>query len=170
MAKSKSKSSIVSQKNTKGPLGAISNWSIAAKLGALIIIISIVAVGGTFGYTKYKERELQAQAGAFLIARRGSADADVKFAVCKIQAGNRVRVRGIVARKASQTTSTAAMSVFQSGSGGRPGSLYQRAESNAWYWGAVTAMELYVPANGWVGLSYNSSYTDKVFMGYVPYC
>ncbi len=137
-------------------------------LGASLLLV--VAVAGTAGYAKLKQRDLQSKAAAFRVARMGPNE-DVSFAVCKnVDKSGRTRVRGIVARNANPGNNYAKLTVYSEGTDGKPGPVYDTAYSNAWYWGAITAIELPVAAKGWVKINYDNSNTATVFMGFVPTC
>ncbi|MDQ5972579.1 MAG: hypothetical protein QG553_738 [Patescibacteria group bacterium] len=139
------------------------------KLFLAATLLLLVTVAGTTGYAKFKQRDLQSKAAAYMVNRVGP-NYDVSFAVCKTVNEGRTRVRGIVSRQSSKGNNFAKLTTFAEGKNGQPGGVYDTAYSNAWYWGAITAMELPVAANGWVKINYDRSHTDVIFMGFVPTC
>lgn len=164
MPKTNAKKTVKSRTITKP---GIKLWQKVFLAATLLLLLTVL---GTTGYAKLKQRDLQSKAAAFRVARMGPNE-DVSFAVCKtVDTNGRTRVRGIVARNSTQGNNYAKMTVYAEGKDGSPGAVYSTTYSNAWYWGAVTAMELPVAAKGWVKLNYDNSNTAVIFMGFVPYC
>ncbi len=164
MPKTNAKKTVKSRTITKP---GIKLWQ---KIFLGVILLLLLTVAGTTAYAKIKQRDLQSKAAAFRVARMGPNE-DVSFAVCKnVDKSGRTRVRGIVARGANPGNNYAKMTVYSEGVDGKPGGVYSTTYSNAWYWGAITAMELPVAAKGWVKINYDNSNTATIFMGFVPTC
>lgn len=167
--KSMSQKKVVASKRNAGLYAKFTGLSMVTKVLSILLVVGVVGGLGTLGYTKYKERDLKAKAGANVVFTRGASG--VTFSVCKIDAGNgRIRARGYVARGYSKYRNEASMTTYSSGAAGKPGRTYAKTTSNQWWGGVVTGMELPVASAGWVSVRYASSYTDTIFMGYVPWC
>lgn len=138
------------------------------RASAVVLLVVVLGLAGTFGYTKYKERDLQAQARANVVRTHGVGGAS--FAVCKRPLSREaVWVRGIIARRYNDGA-YARVVAYGPGSNGRPGRVYTEKWGNQWWGNVVTAIEVPVSINGWAEVSYASNTTRPIFEGYIPYC